>query len=180
MMPTTAGGLDLKLDLTQIADGFWGTERTLPVFPLYRDVVEFLVRSGSAYTPALLVMYGGPWAEEYFFTSENPHDDPKIRRFMPHFVVDSKTQRRLWFRDEEHGSDLAAAEAAKIHRAGGLVGVGSHGQLQGIGNHWEMWAFSSGGMEPIEASRLRRSTVPGSSGVTQRSAASSPASSRIL
>jgi Tol biopolymer transport system component len=159
MMPTTEGGLDLKLDLTQIADGFWGTEHTLPVFPLYRDVVEFLVRSGSTYTPALLVMYGGPWAEEYFFTTHNPHDDPKIRRFMPHFVVDSKTQRRLWFRDEEHAFDLAAAEAAKIQRAGGLVGVGSHGQFQGLGYHWEMWALSSGGMEPMEV--LKAATIDG-------------------
>jgi Tol biopolymer transport system component len=159
MMPTTEGGLDLKLDLTQIADGFWGTEHTLPVFPLYRDIVQFLVQSGSTYTPALLVMYGGPWAEEYFFTNENPHDDPKIRRFMPHFVVDSKSQRRLWFRDEEHAFDRAAAEAAKIQRAGGLVGVGSHGQFQGLGYHWEMWALSAGGMEPMEV--LEAATIDG-------------------
>jgi len=26
---------------------------------------------------------------------------------------------------------------AKPERAGGLVGVGSHGEMQGIGYHWE-------------------------------------------
>jgi len=159
MMPTTEGGLDLKLDLNQISDGFWGTEHTLPVFPLYRDIVQFVAQSGSTYTPALLVMYGGPWAEEYFFVNDNPHDDEKIRRFMPHFIVDSKSQRRLWFRDEEHAFDRAATEAAKIQRAGGLVGVGSHGQFQGLGYHWEMWALSSGGMEPMEV--LRAATIDG-------------------
>ena len=36
---------------------------------------------------------------------------------------------------------LAAEAAAKIQRAGGLVGVGGHGQLQGLGYHWEMWGL---------------------------------------
>ena len=41
----------------------------------------------------------------------------------------------------------------KILRAGGYVGVGSHGQLQGLGYHWEMWALASGGMTPMEVLR---------------------------
>ena len=159
MMPTTEGGLDLKMDLTHFADGFWGTEHSLPILPLYRDVVEFVARSGATYTPTLLVLYGGPWAEEYFFTQENPHDDEKIRRFMPHFIVDSKTQRRLWFRREEHAFYKTAAEAAKIVRAGGLVGIGSHGQFQGLGYHWEMRALASGGLEPMGV--LRAATLNG-------------------
>ncbi len=159
MMPTTEGGLDLKLDLTHMADGFWGTEHSLPILPLYKDVVQFLAQSGSTYTPTLLVLYGGPWAEEYFFTQENPHDDEKIRRFMPHFIVDSKTQRRLWFRKEEHAFYKTAAEAGKIVNAGGLVGVGSHGQFQGLGYQWEMWVLASGGMEPMSV--LRAATANG-------------------
>ncbi len=159
MMPTTEGGLDMKLDLTQVQDGFWGTEHSFPLIPLYRDVVEFVARSGSTYTPTLLVLYGGPWAEEYFFTQENPHDDAKVRRFMPHFVVDTKTQRRQWFRPEEHAFDRTAAEAAKIVRAGGLVGIGSHGQFQGLGYHWELWALASGGLAPMEV--LRAATANG-------------------
>ena len=159
MMPTTEGGLDLRLDLTHMADGFWGTEHALPILPLYRDVVQFLARSGSTYTPTLLVLYGGPAGEEYFFTQENPHDDEKIRRFMPHFVVDSKTQRRDWFRYEEHAFYKMAAEAAKVVRAGGLVGIGSHGQFQGLGYHWEMWALASGGLEPMAV--LRAATLNG-------------------
>jgi imidazolonepropionase-like amidohydrolase len=49
---------------------------------------------------------------------------------------------------------------AKLVRAGGLVGVGSHGQLQGLGYHWEMWMLASGGMTPMEV--LRCATVNGS------------------
>jgi imidazolonepropionase-like amidohydrolase len=40
------------------------------------------------------------------------------------------------------------------------VGVGSHGQLQGLGYHWEMWMLASGGMTPMEM--LRCATVNGS------------------
>ncbi|MFB3129336.1 MAG: amidohydrolase family protein [Lysobacteraceae bacterium] len=38
-------------------------------------------------------------------------------------------------------------------RAGGRVGIGSHGQLQGLGYHWEMWALSMGGLTPLEVLR---------------------------
>jgi imidazolonepropionase-like amidohydrolase len=37
-----------------------------------------------------------------------------------------------------------AAQAAKIVRAGGKVGVGAHGQLQGLGYHWELWGLARG------------------------------------
>ena len=28
--------------------------------------------------------------------------------------------------------------------------MGAHGQLQGLGYHWEMWALAAGGLEPME------------------------------
>ena len=52
-----------------------------------------------------------------------------------------------------------AADAAKIIRAGGRVGVGSHGQLQGLGYHWELWALHSGGLTEMEA--LSAATIEG-------------------
>jgi len=32
----------------------------------------------------------------------------------------------------------------------GLIGVGSHGEMQGLGFHWEMEVLASGGAKPIE------------------------------
>jgi len=32
--------------------------------------------------------------------------------------------------------------------------VGSHGQLQGLGYHWELWAMASGGMTTHEALKV--------------------------
>ena len=31
------------------------------------------------------------------------------------------------------------------------MGVGAHGQLQGLGYHWELWSLASGGMTNLEA-----------------------------
>ena len=159
MMPTTEGALDLKLDLTHAIDGFHGNEHSLPITPLYKDVVELVAQSGMTYTPTLLVTYGGPWAENYYYATEEVHDDPKVKRFVPDNIVQSKTRRVPWFRKDEYAFSKIAADAAKIMQAGGLVGVGAHGQFNGLGYHWELWSLHSGGMSEMEA--LRAATING-------------------
>lgn len=160
LMPTTEGGRDLKLDMTHAIDGMHGNEHTLPVAPLSRDVVELFARTKTAYTPTLLVNYGGIIAEEYFYATTEVHDDRKLNRFYPHNVLDDMTRRRrVWARKDEFFFPMAAESAARIQRAGGLVGVGGHGQLQGLGYHWEMWALAMGGMTPREV--LQAATIDG-------------------
>ncbi len=163
VMPTTEGGLDLKLNLTHALDGFSGNEHSLPVVPLFGDVVKLFASTGISYTPTLLVAYGGPFAETYFFTTTGIHDDPKIRRFIPHQILDDKVRRSAWFHKDEHVFPLIAESAAKIARAGGHVCIGSHGEMQGIGYHWEMWALASGGWEPLEV--LRAATMHGAEAI---------------
>jgi imidazolonepropionase-like amidohydrolase len=160
LMPTTEGGRDMKLDLTHAIDGMHGNEHTLPVFPFYDDVVQLYTATRTAYTPTLLVQYGAPGALTYWLATEEAHDDEKLNRFYPHNRLDEITRRvGRWARDDEYGFDGAAAQAAKIKRAGGLVGVGAHGELQGLGYHWEMWSLAAGGMSPREV--LEAATVDG-------------------
>lgn len=156
---TTEGALDLKLDMTHAMDGFGGNEHSLPIVPLYQDVVQLFARSHTAYTPTLLVLYGGPWAENYFYETTEVHDEPKLNRFTPHNEIDGLTRRRPWFRKDEHSFPQTAAQCAKIQRAGGLIGVGAHGQLQGLGYHWEMRSLAMGGMTPREV--LKAATIDG-------------------
>jgi Tol biopolymer transport system component len=163
LMPTTEGALDLKLDLTHAIDGFSGNEHALPIVPLYADVVNTFVKSRITYTPTLLVAYGGPWAENYFYETTEVHDDAKMQRFMPHDVLDTKSLRRPWFRKEEQVFPKLAASAAKIVRAGGRVCIGGHGQIQGIQCHWEMWALQSGGLTNMEV--LRAATLHGAEAI---------------
>jgi hypothetical protein len=158
--PTTEGALDMKLNLSQMADGYTGHEHSLPLQPLYRDVVQFVAKTGTYYTPTILVAYGAPWSENYFFQNTDVHGNQKLRRFIPHELLDTMVRRRgQWFLPEEYGHVGIARAAADIVRAGGRVGLGGHGQLQGLGCHWELWALQSGGMTNHDA--LRCATIFG-------------------
>lgn len=163
VMPTTEGALDFRLDMTHALDGFAGNEHALPIVPLYKDAIEIYSKSGIFYTPTLLVAYGGPWAENYFYETTEVWGDAKLRRFFPPPVLYGKSTRRPWFRREEHVFDKLAAEAAKIVRAGGRVQIGGHGQLQGIQCHWEMWALAAGGLTNHEV--LRAATLHGAEAI---------------
>jgi len=72
-------------------------------------------------------------------------------------------RRRQWFHPEEYGHKRIAEGVAKIVRAGGRVGLGGHGQMQGIGCHWELWDLQSGGLTPMEA--LRVATIFGAEAI---------------
>lgn len=151
---TTEGGLDIKLDLSQMADGFSGSEHALPIHPLYKDVAEFVAKTGTFYTPTIIVAYGSPWSENYYFENTDVHGNMKLRHFIPHEILDTMVKRRgQWFMPEEYGHEAISNSAAKVVRAGGHVCLGSHGQMQGLGAHWELWNIQSGGMTPLEAIR---------------------------
>lgn len=160
LMPTTEGAGDQKLDLTHAIDGMHGNEHNLPDFPIFDDVAELYARTKTAYTPTLIVQYNATSMREFFFTRENPGDDPKLKRFYPANRLDELTEKRPgWQEDREFKFDEGAKMAARIQRAGGLVGVGGHAELQGLGYHWEMWAYGIGGMTPAEV--LRAATIDG-------------------
>ncbi len=154
LMPTTEGGLDFKMNLTIAMDGYPGHEHSLPIMPLFKDAVELFARSGITYTPTLLVSYGGPWSENWFYEHYDIHDDAKVRRFIPHSAIDARAERRPWFRDNQYVFQRIADGARKIVEAGGKVGLGGHGQLDGLGDHWELWAIASGGMRPLDVLRV--------------------------
>lgn len=160
LMPTTEGGLDFKLNMTQLIDGYPGHEHALPIAPLYKDVTYAVAESKMAYTPTLLVSYGGPWAENYFYSRENPYHDDKLAYFTPYPELAAKSRRRPgWFMDEEHVFQKHAVGVKQVVEQGGIAGVGSHGQLQGLGYHWELWSMAAGGISELDA--LKTATILG-------------------
>ena len=171
LMPTTEGGLDYRLNMTHAMDGYPGVEHTMPIIPAYRDVVELFTTSGTVNTPTLLVSYGGPWGENYFYTHEDIFGDEKLTHFTPKRELDFKARRLQttgpgpggWFAEEEYAFPKHAAWLAQLVENGGKAGVGSHGQLQGLGYHWELWALQSGGMDEHDA--LRAATLMGADAI---------------
>ncbi|HLI94009.1 MAG TPA: amidohydrolase family protein, partial [Puia sp.] len=165
LMPTTEGGLNLKLNLTNLIDGYPGHEHAIPVFPLYKDVVKSIAFSQMCVTPTLIVAYGGPFAENYWWETENAYSDPKLQYLMPYEELASKTRRDKagWFSYDEQVFPKHAKTMNDLVMAGGLAGIGSHGEFNGIGYHWEMWAMASGGMKPMDV--LRVATILGATGL---------------
>ncbi len=157
ILPTCEGALSVKLDLTQIQDGLAGNEHSLPTVPLYDDVVQLMARTGVSYVMTLMITHGGPEGQDYYIARSAPHDDTKFARFAPHYVVDIKFLQRTWRDPREYLFPRVAESGAKVLRAGGLLGVGSHGEVPGLGFHWEMQAYAAGGMTPHEV--LRAATL---------------------
>jgi imidazolonepropionase-like amidohydrolase/Tol biopolymer transport system component len=172
LMSTTEGSLDIAMSLTEAFDGYSGHEHSYPIFPMYSDWERVFADSKIAYTPTLVVAYGAPFGQEYWYATENVHDDPRLRRFTPHEEVDRKALRRGvyphaqsagWFHEMAHGFKGLAKEANDILKAGGRIGIGSHGELQGLGYHWELWSVASGGMSNHDA--LRAATLMGADAI---------------
>ena len=165
LMPTTEGGLNTKLNICNLLDGYPGHEHAIPIYPLYNDLIKTIAISQMCVTPTLIVSYGGPFAENYWWETENAYHDPKLQYFMPYEELAGKTRRDKagWFMPEEQVFPKHAKTMKAMVEAGALAGIGSHGEFNGIGYHWEMWAMSSGGMKPMDV--LRTATILGATGL---------------
>tara|TARA_B100000795_G_scaffold154040_1_gene115466 strand:- start:278 stop:1066 length:789 start_codon:yes stop_codon:yes gene_type:complete len=165
LMPTTEGALHIKLNMNQMLDGYPGQEHNIPIYPVYKDLVEIMAKSKMAYTPTLLVSYGGPWAENYYYATEDVQGDEKLNFFTPKDHLDNKSRRRNdgWFHKEEYVFEEQGKFIKDLVESGGIVGVGSHGQLQGLGYHWELWSMQAGGLDLHDA--LRVATIIGAEAI---------------
>jgi Tol biopolymer transport system component/imidazolonepropionase-like amidohydrolase len=156
MLVVPEGGGDLEMDMTMILDGHTTLEHALPITPLARDVVQLFSQSGTAYTPTLLVAYGGLSGDRWFHQHYELWKDERLARFVPQSIIDTLGRIRGVMATDPadwHHLDVAAS-ARDLLRAGTLVNLGGHGQMQGLGPHWEMWAFVQAGMTPLEALRV--------------------------
>jgi len=170
LMPTTEGSLDIRMNVTELSDGYSGHEHTIPTFPLQADLIRMIAESKTVYTPTILVAYGGPWAENYWYETLDLLNDEKLKRFTPWSDLESKILRRGgstgavttgagagWFHPTQHIMKPVGESIRDLLAAGGAAGVGSHGQLQGFGYHWELWSIAMGGMSNHDALRIATS-----------------------
>jgi Tol biopolymer transport system component len=168
LMPTTEGGLDVKMNITEAIDGYSGHEHSIPTYPLQSDVIRLISESGMAYTPTIIVAYGAPWSENYWYQKSDLLNDAKLQLFTPWSDLEGKILRRGgspgavttmgqagWFHDSQYGMKQMGGDIKRLIEAGGIAGVGSHGQQQGIGYHWELWNIGMGdGMTPADAMKV--------------------------
>jgi imidazolonepropionase-like amidohydrolase len=69
----------------------------------------------------------------------------------------------MWHRKDQYNYPIDAASAWMVSQNGGKLCVGSHGELQGLSFHWQLWSLQSGGMSNLEA--LRAATLNGAEAI---------------
>lgn len=153
MMVVPEGGSLFEHNMTQVVDGHTGVEHTVPVGRIYDDVKQLWGKTQVGYTPTLIVAYGGLWGEEYWYSTTNVWENPRLASFVPRQILDSRSRRRRQVPEGEWNHFNQAKVAAALAGAGVKVNVGAHGQREGLGAHWELWMLVQGGMTPHEALR---------------------------
>jgi imidazolonepropionase-like amidohydrolase len=124
---------------------------------LYEDVLSYMGRAQTNYTPTLVVTFGGLAGDPYWRAHTDVFDQPIVKAHTPPAQLAAETARRPIAPEADYVDDDSAREAHKLAKRGVLVSIGAHGQQAGIGPHWELWSFVRGGMTPVEA--LRAGTI---------------------
>ncbi len=153
------GGSFFYHNMTQILDGHTGIEHSIPVSPVYQDVQKLWGASKTGYTPTLIVGYGGIWGENYWYQKTEVWKNERLLKYYPRRILDARSMRRTMAPDDDFGHIGNAKAAYALMKAGTKVQLGAHGQLHGLGAHWEMWMFVQGGFSSLEA--IRASTLWG-------------------
>jgi Tol biopolymer transport system component len=131
-------------------DGSIGVEHNPKWGEVYNDVIKLLAKSGTYLCPTLQVCYGQVQGRHYFHKLYGQEYINKSSRFM-----DDDYKKMLLKDIQEDKLDtgflLQSRIDARIKHAGGKIVMGSHGEDQGIGAHWEIWALQMGGLTNQEA-----------------------------
>ncbi|QTD38879.1 PD40 domain-containing protein [Polaribacter batillariae] len=155
------GGSNFYANMSMIFDGHTGIEHNIPVAPLYKDVLTLWKNSKTGYTPTLIVNYGGMNGEFEWYQKTNVWENKTLLKYTPRYVVDTRSRHRTMVPEEEYknGHVLVSESATNLSKLGVKVNLGAHGQLQGLGAHWELWMLQQGGLSNLEA--LKAATING-------------------
>lgn len=169
---TNEGDRDLIGQIAMIKDGSPGIEHNPEWGDVYDDVIQFYAKSETYLTPALQVGYGIEPAKEFFKYKYWHEEDVKLERFTYSDPTQTiarpttngaetlETIRMSIPKDSIQPGFLSTAKIDYgIFKSGGKIGVGSHGNNEGIGMHNEIWALQMGGMSNTEV--LQAATIVG-------------------
>ena len=145
------GGSLFHMDMSLVADGNTSVEHNIPQAMLYEDVLSFYSQTEVAYTPTLVVTYGGPAGDPYWRQATDVWKHPLLTKHAPPGRLAAQSARREKAPEEDYVDQVSASTSKMLADRGVMVSIGAHGQQAGIAAHWEMWSFVRGGMSPLEA-----------------------------
>ncbi|KAF8894747.1 hypothetical protein BD779DRAFT_1669210 [Infundibulicybe gibba] len=158
MLCVPEGGMNLDWDLTYIIDGMTTVEHALPVPILYDDILTLFALSGTGSTPTHIVNYGGAWGEQLVWATEDIPNDPKLRRFTRHDILEELTES-IARPPNSYALFNTSASVAKMVDMGLLAHIGAHGEPPlGLNYHAEMQFTHQGGLSNYEVIRAATSS----------------------
>ncbi|MEP7324207.1 MAG: amidohydrolase family protein, partial [Saprospiraceae bacterium] len=142
------GGSFFYHNTSMILDGHTTIEHNMPILELQDDIIQLWKNSSTAYTPTMIVNYGSVSGEYYWYQHTNVWEKTRLLRFTPRSIIDTRSRYRTMLPEEEYenGHILVSKQLKKLNDAGVRINMGAHGQLQGLGAHWETWMMTQGGM----------------------------------
>ncbi|KAJ7593490.1 hypothetical protein C8J56DRAFT_931194 [Mycena floridula] len=151
MLCVPEGGMNYDWDLTYIVDGMTTIEHAIPVPVLYDDVLKLYAWSGTGSTPTHIVNYGGVMGEQLVWATEDIPNDPKLRRFMSHDILEGLTEstaRPL----TSYALFNTSHSVAKMVGMGLKAHIGAHGEPPyGLNYHAELFFTQQGGLSNYQA-----------------------------
>jgi Tol biopolymer transport system component len=161
-------------NIGMILDGHTTMEHNFPYANYYDDFIQLMAHAGTAITPTLVISGGEIFGENYVYQSTRPWEDPKVKQYVQNTLSVFSPLSNGWA-DPVHirgmvglnvadevwdiGFRSVARSLKKLDDAGVLVNAGAHGQIQGLGMHWEMWLLAEGGIANRDV--LRMATLNG-------------------
>lgn len=146
-------------DITILQDGNTALEHNIPQMALYEDVLSLFSQTKVAYTPTLIVTYGGLAADPYWRSHTDVWRHPILSKHVPPHILQPASVRTTKAPEEDYVDQYSAREARKLMQRGVNVSTSGHGQEEGLADHWDLWSLVRGGWTPVEA--LRAATIMG-------------------
>ena len=116
LLVVSEGGSLFHMDLSMVADGNTAIEHNLPQSTLYDDVLQFWSQTNVAYTPTLVVTFGGLTVEHYWYQETDVWLHPILSNFVPPNILQPASIRRTKAPDEDFHFITVAAQAKRLDR----------------------------------------------------------------
>ena len=151
------GGSNYHMDMAMVADGNTSIEHNLPTSMIYEDVLSMYSQTEVAYTPTIVVTYGGLAGDPYWRQATDVWLHPILSQHVPPHILQPGSVRRTTAPESDFVDSVNANTARMLMDRGVTVSIGAHGQQEGLASHWEMWSFVRGGFTPLQA--LQAATI---------------------
>ncbi|CAL1703396.1 unnamed protein product [Somion occarium] len=165
MLCVPEGGMNYDWDQTYIVDGMTTIEHPLPIPQLHDDIINLFALSGTGSTPTHIVNYGGVFGEQAVWATEDLPNDPKLRRFTRHDILESLSESTSRPKNSYALFNTSTSTAKMVHK-GLRAHIGAHGEPPlGLNYHEEMFFAKAGGLSNYEVIRAATSDAAKTLGI---------------